>query len=529
MLKITKVKGKRGITLIALIVTIIVLLILAGVTIATLMGKNGILAQTTRAKEESEKAEIIEQIQLDIADKQIENKGSINKDEFYEILKKYGTISEDSTTLTTTKGSYDILISDIYTIIDNFVNVSFDTIQTGYVYSVATPNGTSWDGGNSYIKNVKEGEVYKINTTVMKSSKYYAVLFYNNDTLSNDYGIVQGNTEDYTILTDYEFTIPAGINKIIVSTLKSVTPNIAQKNRDVSTTIPEETNYVKYDGENLYMKARYNKLEDIVFLMKKRGNNNLFDFDKIYCTEYSSTLSTDLTEKRLILSNNTDFFSPHQVRAINNIDGDEETNYFLTGGNHDHNGVDTALCTSVQVFVDGKEVDSYEGYTDKIDVKWVNMITGHNTFKSDGTGRYILQETINATIIGNKINVLIEHLPLEDIYHSIYYGLQSVNTPYTYLKYIEGSNSSEIDVREESNSGNLACHCIVAYNPTTGDALETKITDEGYGTFSLTGVDYSAFAKNNKTYWALLKDKTVKQNKNDLYTLEGSYTFSSMS
>ena len=33
-------KNKRGITLIALVITIIVLLILAGVTIATLMGDN---------------------------------------------------------------------------------------------------------------------------------------------------------------------------------------------------------------------------------------------------------------------------------------------------------------------------------------------------------------------------------------------------------------------------------------------------------------------------------------------------------
>ena len=40
MLKITKVKGKSGITLIALIVTIVVLLILAGVSIATLTGDN---------------------------------------------------------------------------------------------------------------------------------------------------------------------------------------------------------------------------------------------------------------------------------------------------------------------------------------------------------------------------------------------------------------------------------------------------------------------------------------------------------
>lgn len=90
------------------------MLILAGVTIATLTGENGILTQTTKAKEESEKAEIIEQIQLDIADKQIENLGSINEEEFYEILGKYGTVSADETILTTTKGNYEILISDIY-------------------------------------------------------------------------------------------------------------------------------------------------------------------------------------------------------------------------------------------------------------------------------------------------------------------------------------------------------------------------------------------------------------------------------
>ena len=51
----------RGITLIALVITIIVLLILAGVTIAALSGPNGILTNATKAKEETEKAEIEEQ------------------------------------------------------------------------------------------------------------------------------------------------------------------------------------------------------------------------------------------------------------------------------------------------------------------------------------------------------------------------------------------------------------------------------------------------------------------------------------
>ena len=49
-------KEKKGITLIALVITIVVLLILAGVSIAMLTGDNGILTQATKAKEETESA-----------------------------------------------------------------------------------------------------------------------------------------------------------------------------------------------------------------------------------------------------------------------------------------------------------------------------------------------------------------------------------------------------------------------------------------------------------------------------------------
>lgn len=47
-------KSKRGITLIALVITIVVLLILAGVSISALSGDNGILKQTVNAKKLSE-------------------------------------------------------------------------------------------------------------------------------------------------------------------------------------------------------------------------------------------------------------------------------------------------------------------------------------------------------------------------------------------------------------------------------------------------------------------------------------------
>ena len=58
----------KGITLIALVITIIVLLILAGVSIATLTGQNGILTRATDAKEVTNKEGAREKLNLILAD-----------------------------------------------------------------------------------------------------------------------------------------------------------------------------------------------------------------------------------------------------------------------------------------------------------------------------------------------------------------------------------------------------------------------------------------------------------------------------
>ena len=57
-------KKNNGITLIALVITIIVLLILAGVSIATLTGQNGILTQAQNAKKETQEAQLEEEKRL---------------------------------------------------------------------------------------------------------------------------------------------------------------------------------------------------------------------------------------------------------------------------------------------------------------------------------------------------------------------------------------------------------------------------------------------------------------------------------
>ncbi len=63
-------KEQKGITLIALVITIIVLLILAGVSIAMLTGENGILSKATTAKKESLEGEVLEAVKLGLAELQ---------------------------------------------------------------------------------------------------------------------------------------------------------------------------------------------------------------------------------------------------------------------------------------------------------------------------------------------------------------------------------------------------------------------------------------------------------------------------
>ncbi len=73
--------NNKGITLIALVITIIVLLILAGVAIATLTGDNGILTKAASSKEKTDKASAEEAVKLEYLGS-IDNTGKFNYEDF---------------------------------------------------------------------------------------------------------------------------------------------------------------------------------------------------------------------------------------------------------------------------------------------------------------------------------------------------------------------------------------------------------------------------------------------------------------
>ena len=111
-----QLKINKGITLIALVITIIVLLILAGVTIATLTGDNGILTKAQNAKEKNEQKTVEEQINLAVQASKINEGLVIDKDILEQELTNNGieiTKSEnDELPWTVKKDGYVYTISE---------------------------------------------------------------------------------------------------------------------------------------------------------------------------------------------------------------------------------------------------------------------------------------------------------------------------------------------------------------------------------------------------------------------------------
>lgn len=106
-------KNNKGITLIALVITIIVLLILAAVSIATLTGENGILTRANDAKEQTEVADEKEAIQLAYAGAVAEKRGDGD------------VTASDLNNEFTTNGRTDANASG-----DNPITVTFDSGRT---------------------------------------------------------------------------------------------------------------------------------------------------------------------------------------------------------------------------------------------------------------------------------------------------------------------------------------------------------------------------------------------------------------
>ena len=170
-------RNARGITLIALVITIIVLLILAGVTIAALSGDNGILKRATQAKTKTVKENAEEQIKLAIMTATAEGLGEPDKTVLRNELTKGGiTVKAEGENLPweVTTGKYTFTINEDFTIEEvSGITISKKEVkllngQTETITATLTEgvSGTiTWESSNTNVATVANGTITATGTS----------------------------------------------------------------------------------------------------------------------------------------------------------------------------------------------------------------------------------------------------------------------------------------------------------------------------------------------------------------------------
>ena len=133
-----QLKRTKGITLIALVITIIVLLILAGVTIATLTGDNGILTKAQNAKTQNDKATAKEKVDLAIA-ASLDETGKINLGQLKTNLNNIDGINPKVGDITDSRFPLKVTVDGVEVTIEKDSNGKYST-------SVGESTGSSGGG-----------------------------------------------------------------------------------------------------------------------------------------------------------------------------------------------------------------------------------------------------------------------------------------------------------------------------------------------------------------------------------------------
>lgn len=221
------VKNSNGITLVTLVISIIVLLILATVTIQTLTGNNGLLTKAETAVQSNKDSQELEKIKLAVSSAQLAGQGSITTDNLNGELR--ANFSDNSINVDEKSGGWFFKKNKEYTIFDdgkiqegNLLLLPKEYQQVEYLES----SGIQWintklDYNNCHFFDIK---------ILMKSFRgtkdtHWGGIFINRfDWNANkSFGIqayLKDNGEEFIVVKDGELLAEYQANKNVIYTLK---------------------------------------------------------------------------------------------------------------------------------------------------------------------------------------------------------------------------------------------------------------------------------------------------------------------
>ncbi len=286
-----RLKTHKGITLIALVITIIVLLILAGVAIATLTGDNGIIAKAQQAKMQNDKAAAKEKVDLAIA-ASFDETGKIDLGQLKNNLNNIDGINPKVGDLTDESFPLEVTVDEIKVIIKKDGNGNYSTSFGNDENLAQAP--TSW------VKTTKT------------DSNWYS---YNGDTV-NAPKLVGKMTP-----IKYNLELPSGANKT------NKWANAITADGSMWVWIPRYAYKITYYTDSNYTttsttKTQYGKI-DVAFVKYENGQNTFLN------STDSGTITTDPTSQGAGTTNW--LVHPAFVNNVNNGGWDSELSGIWVG------------------------------------------------------------------------------------------------------------------------------------------------------------------------------------------------------
>lgn len=213
---------QTGITLIALIITIIILLILAGVTIKLTMGENGIFNLAKKAKEQTQIVDIKEKIQLAYASARVRAVNDSNIDIYFEeeLTKQLGKKGE-AYELEKLENNY--IVTDLKTgiryIIDAYGNCTQDETIKDYIlkWNVGYNAQSPYSASSSVVAYLVKNET---------NSDEYTIIFKGNGEICSSYNWKIGNSNNWSQANEIKEYIPK-LTKVIYSEGITILPDRA--------------------------------------------------------------------------------------------------------------------------------------------------------------------------------------------------------------------------------------------------------------------------------------------------------------
>lgn len=213
-MKNRKRTNNKGITMIALVITIIILLVLSGITVASLTGNNGLIGKTGEAKNNTEDSSAKEEIEVGVL-QSYGKKGDIKLDKLNDNLGKIKDLTYNNNPLSQTNKITQLpavveLKQNLYQIKNDGTVIS---VKPQAIDSLTKDNyGDYLDLGKSIVGTSETSDDWQIIYNDKTAQKVYAILA---DYLPNDTGIATAAGLDIINGKEYNVNKSSSRNELV--------------------------------------------------------------------------------------------------------------------------------------------------------------------------------------------------------------------------------------------------------------------------------------------------------------------------